>query len=830
MDNNELQALAEKHYNSGRLNEALDAYTRLCSQNPTDAQAWHMQAAMSGMLGQYQRTADCCEKAIILAPDAAAIYTNYAKALTELARYADALGALEKAKELNPADPDTLMLLGNLYLLMENHAKAETSYRQLLASSPNNAEAASNLARLLMASGNAGESAAMCEQGLSYNPDSKQLLLTLIESYLTIGKINKCRETVSRSTIHVDNISEHIVPIIRRMHTNKNYTLVIPATQMLIGLFPEEYRFYLIQADSRINTGDNTGAIDTIKRYSKTPPTYDAYLLLANAYKNNDDIGNARASLLDASRTAPDKEEPVVLLSQIYQETGEPEKALQILEKYIENHPNAHQGLIETGNIYYRTGNYQQAEHYYRQAIASRSEYAVAHNCLGMIYLNRNMEAEAQWYFETAIKHDPGLLSAHCNLSLLLRTNGNYEQAEIGYNKVLSLDSEYEAAIAGKAIIYERMGNIDKALELVEPLIQAQTTDTNTLLVYASTSHKVCKEKEAIERLEHALKSPVITESERMQIHFSLGKLLDRLKDYDNAFMHFERGNELNSFPFNRDAQIRLTDATISSFSVTNMEKISKSSNRDSGLLFIVGMPRSGTTLTEQILSAHPDVYGAGELSHIRNIAAAIPAAIGSSESFPLKIIDITQELLDRFSYSHLQSVQALAHGEKVFIDKMPSNFVFLGLIELLFPNARVLHCVRDPMDTCLSCYFQQFSNGQLFSYDQSDLALYYQQYRRLMKHWKSTLSIPVMDIQYESLVQDTEGLSRKMLDFIGLDWNPACAEFHSTKRKVLTASYDQVRRPVYSSSIGRWKNYKKHLFRLHEELSEFYEVVDYPI
>ena len=157
----------------------------------------------------------------------------------------------------------------------------------------------------------------------------------------------------------------------------------------------------------------------------------------------------------------------------------------------------------------------------------------------------------------------------------------------------------------------------------------------------------------------------------------------------------------------------------------------------------------------------------------------------------------------------------------------MPSNFMFLGLIELLFPNARVLHCVRDPMDTCLSCYFQQFSHGQYFSYDQSDLALYYQQYRRLMKHWKSTLSIPIMDIHYEALVQDTEGLSRKMLEFAGLDWHPACAEFHSSKRKVLTASYDQVRRPIYNSSIGRWKNYKKHLSILHEELSEFYESAD---
>ena len=243
--------------------------------------------------------------------------------------------------------------------------------------------------------------------------------------------------------------------------------------------------------------------------------------------------------------------------------------------------------------------------------------------------------------------------------------NGNYEQAEACYDKVLALDPEYETAIAGKAAIYERMGNADKAIELVEPLIQAQTTNTNTLLVYASACHKIGKEREAIELLEHALNNPLITENERMQLHFSIGKLLDRLKDYDKAFMHYERGNKMNRFPFNRDAQVRLTDTTISSFSASNMGKIRKSTNRDQGLLFIVGMPRSGTTLTEQILSSHPDVYGAGELSHIRNIAAEIPAAMGSSQSFPLNITDITQEILDRFSYSHLQTVQSLAHGRK---------------------------------------------------------------------------------------------------------------------------------------------------------------------
>lgn len=167
--------------------------------------------------------------------------------------------------------------------------------------------------------------------------------------------------------------------------------------------------------------------------------------------------------------------------------------------------------------------------------------------------------------------------------------------------------------------------------------------------------------------------------------------------------------------------------------------------------------------------------------------------------------------------------LHSLADGEQVIIDKMPSNFMFLGMIERLFPKARVLHCVRDPLDTCLSCYFQQFTRWQRFSYSQAGLAIYYQQYRRLMQHWKSTLTIPIMDVSYEALVNDTEGQTRQILEFIGMDWHPACANFHNSSRKVITASYDQVRKPIYKSSVSRWKNYEKHIAVLSEGLSRFY-------
>jgi hypothetical protein len=216
-------------------------------------------------------------------------------------------------------------------------------------------------------------------------------------------------------------------------------------------------------------------------------------------------------------------------------------------------------------------------------------------------------------------------------------------------------------------------------------------------------------------------------------------------------------------------------------------------------------MPRSGTSLVEQILSTHPDVYGAGELGDINRLVASLPGGKLGNQ-------DIGKAELDRCATDYLEIIDQLDSQAARVVDKMPQNFMNLAYIELFFPNCKIIHCKRDPLDTCLSCYFQCFTAGVSFSFDLEDLGFYYKTYLAMMAHWKQALTLPIHDVIYEDLVANPEKEIRKLLKACDLPWNDKCLEFNKNTRNVLTASYNQVRQPMYKSSIGRWKHYEHHI------------------
>lgn len=231
-------------------------------------------------------------------------------------------------------------------------------------------------------------------------------------------------------------------------------------------------------------------------------------------------------------------------------------------------------------------------------------------------------------------------------------------------------------------------------------------------------------------------------------------------------------------------------------------------------------MPRSGTTLVEQILASHPSVHGAGELGKLGAIAASLPAEVGDTLGYPSCLSRISEGVLDKLARQYLTYISGISPASAdVVIDKMPDNFRFLGFIELLFPGARIIHCKRDVRDTCLSCYFQNFAGGHSYSYDLRNLGIYYRMHERLMAHWGDVLGLSVMELQYEELVENPERLSRSLLEFCGLEWSSRCLRYFNEQRSVMTASFDQVRQPVYHHSVGRWKNYREYLQPLREGL-----------
>ncbi len=232
-------------------------------------------------------------------------------------------------------------------------------------------------------------------------------------------------------------------------------------------------------------------------------------------------------------------------------------------------------------------------------------------------------------------------------------------------------------------------------------------------------------------------------------------------------------------------------------------------------------MPRSGTTLVEQIIASHPQCFGADELPHIGAIAATLPGRLQTDHPYPQCAAMIDAPLARSLAEEYLEKLQAVGGDAKRVSDKMPANFIYLGLIALMFPRARVIHCRRDPLAVCLSIYFHRFAYGHGYAYDLGDIGVYYRQYRRLMQHWHEVLPLEICDVQYEELVADQASESRRLIDYCGLSWDDRCLEYHKNTRPVQTMSNWQVRQPIYTDSIQRWKHYEKHLDELKEMLVE---------
>jgi hypothetical protein len=290
-------------------------------------------------------------------------------------------------------------------------------------------------------------------------------------------------------------------------------------------------------------------------------------------------------------------------------------------------------------------------------------------------------------------------------------------------------------------------------------------------------------------------------------LRFAMGKYSDDIHDFAQAFQNFKRGNELvksMAEDYDRKERSHFIDESIRVYSRDAIAKIGAAGSSSAKPVFVVGMPRSGTSLAEQIIASHPAAYGAGELDFW--------AALSAKDTGQAPCI-LDEPARSKVAEEYLRVLGALSGGASRVVDKAPANSDFLGLIYSVFPNARVVYMQRDPIDTCLSCYFQQFLTGMNFTFDLSDLVHYYREHQRIMAHWRAVLPPGfILNVPYEELVADQETWSRKMLDFIGLEWDPRTLEFHTTKRQVTTASAWQVRQKVYKSSVARWRNYERFI------------------
>jgi hypothetical protein len=300
-----------------------------------------------------------------------------------------------------------------------------------------------------------------------------------------------------------------------------------------------------------------------------------------------------------------------------------------------------------------------------------------------------------------------------------------------------------------------------------------------------------------------------------------MAKIYEDKQDFASAFSYLQIACSMHKerCGYNRDTQMRLFEFEQTTFTRGLIEQLQECGSDSPRPMFVLGMPRSGSTLVEQVLASHPAITGGGELRFmdvvLRNHAAMVEGGKISS------LLRLTCDQLPELAETYLSLIAPMAPQEQMVVDKMPGNFFHIGLIALMFPNAKIIHVKRNPMATCLSCYKQRFLEGHAFSYDLDDLGRYYLAYLDLMEHWRQVLPGRVFEVEYEALTSDFEPQARRLIDYCGLEWDDACLKFHENKRAVRTASLAQVRKPIYTSSVSFWQNYERQLKPLYDILHE---------
>lgn len=411
-----------------------------------------------------------------------------------------------------------------------------------------------------------------------------------------------------------------------------------------------------------------------------------------------------------------------------------------------------------------------------------------------------------------ALEIKPDCLEAYYNLGYAIELQGKLDEALAAFRKSLEINPGSAYALGSITRILEKQGDFDAANRFLQRILELGITSIPAAHTFAKICSRYGSCDGAVRYIRKILDSGELQPEDRMKLYFTLGELYDRLGEYDDAFRCIRAANNMK--PARADSRRHAANVSrlLETCSREYIAGLPDSGNTSSRPLFIVGMPRSGTTLVEQIVSSHPDVAAAGELTTIPALAGSLAASPETGPALLHQLDRVSRDSLARASEKYLGVLGGVSSGARYVTDKLPYNFLHLGLIQLLFPESRVIHTVRNPLDTCLSCYFLDFAGSHDYTSSLQDLGRFYLQYERIMQHWREVLTIPIIDVQYEELVRDQESITRELISFLGLDWNDSCLRFHESTRFARTASYDQVRQPMYARSVGRWKNYEKYL------------------
>lgn len=455
----------------------------------------------------------------------------------------------------------------------------------------------------------------------------------------------------------------------------------------------------------------------------------------------------------------------------------------------------------------YNAGDYPRAIETLRQMEWTLGEHPDVLHLLGSSLSWWGRFDEGREYLKRAVELNPASAQAWADLGHTHTLAGEFDLAHQYIDRGLVARPDHPGALRAKAQLLQRGGRIDEAYAVLQPALARGANHPNIVLAFAELARRVGKSEEAVSRLNELIARQSVHPSHKSSAHFQLGAMHDAAGDYDAAWDSFEQGNKIWQGQWNPAQLTQWVDQIIAMVSREFVGRLPTASRRSDMPVFIIGFPRSGTTLVEQIIAAHPQAYGAGELNTIPMMTRDHP------------IDSLTQDSVDRLSAEYLDRMRRRGGDAKRVTDKNPGNYMHLAYISRLFPDAKIIHCTRDPVDTCLSCYFQDFAHRHPYTRDPIHCAAAYKDYQRIMAHYRDVLDVNILEVNYETLVSEQEPQTRRLIDHVGLPWNDACLKPEEARRITLTASSDQVQRKVYQSSVQRWRNYEKYVGPLMQAL-----------
>jgi tetratricopeptide (TPR) repeat protein len=647
-----------------------------------------------------------------------------------------------------PQQSEALHLLGIIAHQVGNFPVAIEFMRQAVALNGSVALFHCNLGELYRLNGMPNEAVTSAERALALNPKYPQALNNLGIAYYD-------RE----------EFEEAIKCYRRALEIDRNYV---------------EARSNLGNAFRALKRHDE--AIASYRRAIKLNPNYaDAYNNLGTSLRDTGKIDEAEAAYRTALALKPSDPSVLNNLSLAVKDLERLDEASNLLAQSIAIDPRNHKSFTYLALVRLDQNRLDEAMAACEQALAIRPDDPEALNARGQVVFDRGQVNEALETFRKVLSLKPDMADAHNNMGNALKELGQLDAAREAYVKSLEINPK-------------------------ESGVYVNLADSKTFKV----------DDPHLKDMEELLRDgPSLTPKARTHFHFALGKAYGDLRQYETSFGHLREGNTLKrkQIAYDENGVLGLFDRVRANMDRKSIESRAGQGDPSNLPIFVLGMPRSGTTLVEQIVASHPKVFGAGELTDFGAVTETVRGPDGTLLPYPEFVPALEAPHLKAIAQQYLARLRVISPDAERITDKMPSNFFFVGLIHLVLPNAPIIHVKRDPVDTCISCYSKLFSGAQDHTYDLAELGRYYTKYVELMEHWRTVLPAGrVLDIQYEDLIADFEPQARRVVEYCGLAWHKNCLAFHKTDRPVRTASATQVRKPIYKTSIGRWRVYGEHL------------------